>query len=76
MLTDGTNLIFHLSAAVRAGRIPTMPLGQVNLRNKQVVQSIHNKGMKVIIDWIPSHRKADNRWLTEQPDFFVKRQHR
>jgi alpha-amylase len=39
---------------------------------KQVVQSIHNKGMKVIIDWVPNHTGADNRWLTEQPDFFVK----
>ncbi len=39
---------------------------------KQVVQSIHNKGMKVIIDWVPNHTGADHRWLTEQPDFFVK----
>ena len=39
---------------------------------KQMVQSIHNKGMKVIIDWVPNHTGADNKWLTEQPDFFVK----
>jgi alpha-amylase len=39
---------------------------------KQVVKSIHTKGMKVIIDWVPNHTGADNRWLTEQPDFFVK----
>jgi len=39
---------------------------------KHVVQSIHNKGMKVIIDWVPNHTGADHRWLTEQPDFFVK----
>jgi alpha-amylase len=39
---------------------------------KQIVQSIHNKGMKVIIDWVPNHTGADHRWLTEQPDFFVK----
>lgn len=39
---------------------------------KQVVQSIHHMGMKVIIDWVPNHTGADNRWLTEQPDFFVK----
>ncbi len=39
---------------------------------KQVVQSIHSKGMKVIIDWVPNHTGADHRWLTEQPDFFVK----
>jgi glycosidase len=28
--------------------------------------------MKVIIDWVPNHTGADNRWLKEQPDFFVK----
>ncbi len=39
---------------------------------KQVVTSIHSKGMKVIIDWVPNHTGADHRWLTEQPDFFVK----
>ncbi len=39
---------------------------------KQLVQSIHEKGMKVIIDWVPNHTGADHRWLTEQPGFFVK----
>ncbi len=39
---------------------------------KQIVQSIHQKGMKVLIDWVPNHTGADHRWLTEQPDFFVK----
>lgn len=39
---------------------------------KQLVKSIHTKGMKVIIDWVPNHTGADNRWLTEHPDFFVK----
>ncbi len=38
----------------------------------QIVKSIHSKGMKVIIDWVPNHTGADHRWLTEQPDFFVK----
>jgi len=38
----------------------------------QLVKTIHNKGMKVIIDWVPNHTGADNRWLTEHPDFFVK----
>lgn len=27
---------------------------------KEVVQSIHNKGMKVIIDWVPNHTGADS----------------
>ena len=37
-----------------------------------LVKEIHEKGMKVIIDWVPNHTGADNRWLTEHPDFFVK----
>ena len=37
-----------------------------------LVNEIHRKGMKVIIDWVPNHTGADNRWLTEHPDFFVK----
>jgi alpha-amylase len=38
----------------------------------ELVTEIHKKGMKVIIDWVPNHTGADNRWLTEHPDFFVK----
>jgi alpha-amylase len=37
-----------------------------------LVKQVHSKGMKVIIDWVPNHTGADNRWLTEHPDFFVK----
>lgn len=39
---------------------------------KRLVQSIHSKGMKVIIDWVPNHTGADHHWLKEHPDFFVK----
>lgn len=39
---------------------------------KQIVQSIHKRGMKVIIDWVPNHTGADHRWLTQHPDFYVK----
>ena len=39
---------------------------------KQLVQTIHDKGMKVIIDWVPNHTGADNRWVTSHPEFFVK----
>jgi alpha-amylase len=37
-----------------------------------LVKEIHHMGMKVIIDWVPNHTGADNRWLTEHPDFFVQ----
>lgn len=39
---------------------------------KKLVQAIHDKGMKVLIDWVPNHTGADHRWITEHPDFFVK----
>jgi glycosidase len=39
---------------------------------KKLVKSIHQKGMKVIIDWVPNHTGGDHHWLKEQPDFFVK----
>jgi alpha-amylase len=37
-----------------------------------LVYEIHKRGMKVIIDWVPNHTGADNRWLTEHPDFYIK----
>jgi alpha-amylase len=39
---------------------------------QRLVQAIHARGMKVLIDWVPNHTGADNRWLTQHPSFFVK----
>ncbi len=39
---------------------------------KNVVKAIHDRGMKVLIDWVPNHAGADHRWITDHPDFFVK----
>ncbi|GAB3713860.1 alpha-amylase family glycosyl hydrolase [Flavobacterium koreense] len=39
---------------------------------KNVVKAIHDRGMKVIIDWVPNHTGADHRWLKQHPDFYVK----
>ncbi len=39
---------------------------------EKLVETIHKKGMKVLIDWVPNHTGADNRWLTDHPDFYVK----
>jgi alpha-amylase len=39
---------------------------------KRLVHSAHARGMKVLIDWVPNHSGADNRWLREHPDFYVK----
>ena len=39
---------------------------------KALVTKAHNMGFKVIIDWVPNHSGADNRWLNEHPDFYVR----
>jgi len=39
---------------------------------KRIVKTIHTKGMKVIIDWVPNHTGADHPWVTKYPSFFVK----
>ncbi|HJS56155.1 MAG TPA: alpha-amylase family glycosyl hydrolase, partial [Chitinophagaceae bacterium] len=39
---------------------------------KQLVKSIHDKGMKVLIDWVPNHTGADHRWLKTHTDFYIK----
>ncbi|HWD89287.1 MAG TPA: alpha-amylase family glycosyl hydrolase [Mucilaginibacter sp.] len=39
---------------------------------KQLVNIIHAKGMKVIIDWVPNHTGADHYWITKHPNFYVK----
>jgi glycosidase len=39
---------------------------------KQLVKTIHDKGMKVLIDWVPNHTGADHSWLKTHPDFYVK----
>jgi len=39
---------------------------------KSLVKKIHEKEMKVLIDWVPNHTGADHPWLKTHPDFFIK----
>jgi glycosidase len=39
---------------------------------KALVQQAHEKGFKVMIDWVPNHTGADHYWLQKHPDFYVK----
>lgn len=39
---------------------------------KALVKSAHDKGFKVITDWVANHTGADNPWLKNHPDFFEK----
>ncbi|MDR1417375.1 MAG: alpha-amylase [Prevotellaceae bacterium] len=38
---------------------------------KQVVQEAHQRGMKVIIDWVANHTSRDHAWVGAHPDWFV-----
>ncbi|MDE5572488.1 MAG: alpha-amylase [Muribaculaceae bacterium] len=39
---------------------------------KKLVDTAHNKGMKVILDWIANHTAWDCPWITEHPDWYQK----
>jgi len=39
---------------------------------KKLLNQIHALGMKAIIDYVPNHSGADNKWLTTHPDFYEK----
>jgi alpha-amylase len=38
---------------------------------KALVGAAHDKGFKVIIDWVPNHTGADHPWIRSHPDFYV-----
>lgn len=39
---------------------------------KSLVNQIHSKGMKVIIDWVPNHTAPDHPWVSSHPEFFYR----
>ena len=39
---------------------------------KSLVTSAHNKGMKVILDWVPNHTAWDHAWIKEHSDWYTK----
>ena len=39
---------------------------------KELVNSAHAKGMKVILDWVANHTAWDCPWITEHPDWYEK----
>lgn len=39
---------------------------------KEVVDSAHAMGMKVILDWVPNHTGCDNAWVAEHPEWYTK----
>ncbi len=39
---------------------------------KALVQAAHDKGFKVLTDWVANHTGADHPWLQMHPDFYEK----
>lgn len=40
---------------------------------KAIVDSAHQLGMRVILDWVPNHSAFDHPWATAHPDWYVHR---
>ena len=39
---------------------------------RALVEAVHARGMKLILDWVPDHTAPDHPWVREHPDFYVK----
>jgi len=39
---------------------------------KALVQAVHARGMKVILDWVPDHTSPDHPWVKAHPDFYFR----
>ncbi|HEX6588305.1 MAG TPA: alpha-amylase family glycosyl hydrolase [Longimicrobiales bacterium] len=39
---------------------------------RALVDAVHARGMRIIIDWVPNHTAWDNRWLTQHPDWYTR----
>jgi len=39
---------------------------------RSLVATAHERGMKVILDWVPDHTAWDHSWIREHPDWYVR----
>lgn len=39
---------------------------------KALVQAVHARGLKLILDWVPNHTAWDNVWVRQHPAFYVR----
>jgi glycosidase len=39
---------------------------------RALVQAVHARGMKLILDWVPDHTSPDHAWVREHPDYYVR----
>jgi alpha-amylase len=39
---------------------------------RALVQAVHARGMKIILDWVPDHTSPDHAWVREHPDYYIR----
>jgi glycosidase len=39
---------------------------------RELVNAVHARGLRLIIDWVPNHTAWDHVWVTQHPDFYVR----
>ena len=39
---------------------------------RALVEAVHSRGMKLILDWVPNHTSPDNAWVKQHPDYYVR----
>src|SRR5690606_18310905 len=39
---------------------------------RALVGAVHDRGMKLIMDWVPNHTAWDHPWVTTNPEFYAR----
>jgi glycosidase len=39
---------------------------------RELVQAVHGRGMRLILDWVPNHTAWDHEWVTEEPHRYTR----
>jgi glycosidase len=39
---------------------------------RALVQTVHARGMKLILDWVPDHTSPDHPWVKAHPDYYIR----
>ncbi|MFW6205890.1 MAG: alpha-amylase family glycosyl hydrolase [Gemmatimonadota bacterium] len=39
---------------------------------RALVEAVHDRGMKLILDWVPNHTAWDHDWVTEHPEYYAR----